>query len=171
MVALVMAMLAVCWAGAFAAGNKRIFPLRVTKSAIKNHDPAWCFNSVKNCHHSYPAADIFVAPGTRARAIVAGTVFSKTARATCKQGSPSLQIKGSDGRYYFYTHFAGGSLRVKVGDIVAVGQTLGRVGGSTCASGTSPHLHLQMYGSPIHGDQESANIQPMLTRLFDKLQP
>jgi murein DD-endopeptidase MepM/ murein hydrolase activator NlpD len=84
---------------------------------------------------------------------------------------PDLQIKGRDGRYYFYTHFAGGSLRVKVGNRVGVGEILGRVGGSRCASGTSPHLHIQMYGGPIYGDAQSVNIQPLLTRLFDKLRP
>ena len=168
---LVIAILTVCGADAFAAGTRHIFPLRVTQSAIKNHAPNWCYNSEKNCHGSYPAADIFVARGTKVRAIVAGTVFSKTARATCRSGSPSLQIKGRDGRYYFYTHFAGGSLRVKVGNRVGVGEILGRVGGSRCASGTSPHLHIQMYGGPIYGDAQSVNIQPLLTRLFDQLRP
>jgi murein DD-endopeptidase MepM/ murein hydrolase activator NlpD len=167
----VIAILTVCSADAFAAGTRHIFPLPVTRSAIKNHAPNWCYNSEKNCHGSYPAADIFVARGTKVRAIVAGTVFSKTARATCGSGSPSLQIKGRDGRYYFYTHFAGGSLRVKVGNRVGVGEILGRVGGSRCASGTSPHLHIQMYGGPIYGDAQSVNIQPLLTRLFDKLRP
>jgi len=28
-----------------------------------------------------------------------------------------------------------------------------------------------MYGGPIYGDAQSVNIQPLLTRLFDKLRP
>lgn len=95
-----------------AAGHRHVFPLQVTKSAIRDHDPTWCYNSKKNCHRTYQAADIYSRPGTKVRSIVAGTVFSKTPRATCAKGSPSLQIKGRDGRYYFVTHFAGGSVRV-----------------------------------------------------------
>ncbi|MBL8207092.1 MAG: M23 family metallopeptidase, partial [Blastocatellia bacterium] len=47
-----------------------------------------------------------------------------------------------NGRYAFDTHLQPGSLRVKVGDKVKVGQVLGLVGNS--GNSTEPHLHFHL---------------------------
>jgi murein DD-endopeptidase MepM/ murein hydrolase activator NlpD len=51
-----------------------------------------------------------------------------------------LDIGG--GRFAFYAHLQPGSLRVKVGDRVRAGQTLGLVGNS--GNSTEPHLHFHL---------------------------
>jgi murein DD-endopeptidase MepM/ murein hydrolase activator NlpD len=150
---------------------RHIFPLKTTQAAIRRHRPTWCYNSRVNCHHDYPAADIFIDRGTVVRAIVAGLVITRAEvkRCTAAGGSAHLQLKGADGKYYFYTHLAPGSLRVKLHAHVKRGQQLGQVGGRACAEGTTPHLHIQMNDTVINGDGDSMNIQPRLIRLFDKL--
>ncbi|HKQ73123.1 MAG TPA: M23 family metallopeptidase [Blastocatellia bacterium] len=56
------------------------------------------------------------------------------------------------GRYAFYAHLQPGSLRVKVGDKVRRGQTLGLVGNS--GNSTEPHLHFHISdaNSPLGAD-------------------
>jgi murein DD-endopeptidase MepM/ murein hydrolase activator NlpD len=154
-----------------AVGVEHVFPLRTTQAAIRHHRPTWCYTSRTNCHHGYPAADIFTDPGTPTRAIVAGKVIVRTdvKRCTISGGSDSLQIRGRDGRYYFYTHMAAGSLRVQLHAHVTPGERLGRVGRSHCAEGASPHLHIQMNTTVIWGNSDSMNIQPRLVRLFRRL--
>lgn len=50
------------------------------------------------------------------------------------------------GRYLLYGHMDPGSVRVKVGDKVEVGQELGLVGSS--GNSTTPHLHFQLQTEP-----------------------
>jgi murein DD-endopeptidase MepM/ murein hydrolase activator NlpD len=155
-----------------AVAVRHIFPLKTTQAAITNHTPTWCYPSHKNCHGVYPAADIFIRPGTPTRAIVAGEVITWTEVHRCRAvvgGSADLQIQGVDGRYYFYTHMAAGSLQVRLHAHVRRGQKLGDVGRSPCAQGASPHLDIQMNDTVINGDADSKNIQPLLVRLFQKL--
>lgn len=150
------------------------FPLKTSRSAIVSNNPQWCYSNKSNCHHDYPAADIFSKPGTEVIAAVSGTVINAknndtSSCAPTKGGSPSTQIKGSDGRYYFYTHFAAGSLVVSKGQKVKAGDKLGKVGDKSCAMGTSPHLHIQWFSSLIMGDGQSMNIQPPLVKSFGAL--
>lgn len=51
-------------------------------------------------------------------------------------------IKIADGTYALYAHLQPGSLRVKLGDSVKRGQTLGLVGNS--GNSTAPHLHFHL---------------------------
>jgi hypothetical protein len=51
-----------------------------------------------------------------------------------------------NGRYAFYAHLQPGSIRVKAGDRVRTGQTLGLVGNS--GNGNAPHLHFQVSDRP-----------------------
>jgi murein DD-endopeptidase MepM/ murein hydrolase activator NlpD len=50
------------------------------------------------------------------------------------------------GRYAFYAHLQPGSIRVKVGDRVRVGQVLGLLGNS--GNSNAPHLHFQISDRP-----------------------
>lgn len=51
-----------------------------------------------------------------------------------------------NGAYAFYSHLQPGSIRVKAGDRVQTGQTLGLVGNS--GNGNAPHLHFQVSDRP-----------------------
>ncbi|QQS69116.1 peptidoglycan DD-metalloendopeptidase family protein [Candidatus Saccharibacteria bacterium] len=159
------------------------FPLKTTQTRIKTAQYqdatykltkwAWCYTSQTNCHHDYPAADIFDNPGTEVVAAVGGTVVRYRPKPSCspeRGGSPSIQIKGDDGNYYFYTHFRGGSLlQSQEGARIDQGQTLGVIGEPACAQGTQPHVHFQAYSSPITGNPTSSNVQPILIKAFGAL--
>lgn len=120
-------------------GNASLrFPLNVTQAQIKNHSPAWCWDSKTNCHHDYNAADIFASTGTTVVSPVSGTiksVGSNPARVT---------IKDSFGRLWYLTHMLDGSLAVRDEQAVSKGTVIGQVGNSADAAGTSPHLHIDM---------------------------
>jgi hypothetical protein len=73
----------------------------------------WCYDSQTNCHHDYQAADIFIRPGTNARAVVDATIISKDNVRACNahaggDGYSRMQLRGADGRYHFYAHLAAG---------------------------------------------------------------
>ncbi len=51
-----------------------------------------------------------------------------------------------DGRFVFYAHLQPGSIPVRVGDTVASGQLIGRVGNS--GNSTEPHLHFHVADGP-----------------------
>jgi hypothetical protein len=57
-------------------------------------------------------------------------------------GGNHVILDVGNGRYAFYAHLQPGSLRVKVGDRVRRGQTLGLVGNS--GNSTEPHLHFHI---------------------------
>jgi hypothetical protein len=50
-------------------------------------------------------------------------------------------------RFAFYAHLQPGSVRVRVGDRVSVGETLGLLGNS--GNSNAPHLHFQLMNGPI----------------------
>ncbi len=159
------------------------FPLKTTQTRIKTAQYqdatykltkwVWCYTSQTNCHHDYPAADIFDTPGTEIVAAVGGTVVRYKPKPSCSPelgGYPSIQIKGDDGNYYFYAHFRGGSLlQSQEGARIEQGQTLGVIGEPACAQGTQPHLHFQAYSSRITGNSTASNVQPILTKAFGAL--
>lgn len=53
-----------------------------------------------------------------------------------------VTVTHSDGTYAYYGHLRSGSMVVKVGDPVTVGEKLALVGSSGCSTG--PHLHFEM---------------------------
>ena len=57
-------------------------------------------------------------------------------------GGNHLVVDIGGGRYAFYAHMRPGSLRVKLGDQVTVGQLLGNVGNS--GNSSEPHLHMHV---------------------------
>ena len=75
-----------------------------------------------------------------------------------------LILELGSGNYCLYAHLQPGSLRVKVGDRVTRGQTLGRVGNS--GNSTEPHLHFQVMNGTSLLDPEGV---PYLIDSFELL--
>jgi len=61
-----------------------------------------------------------------------------------------VSVAVGDGRYLLYAHLQPGSIKVKVGDRVRVGQLLGLLGSS--GNSNAPHLHFQMMDGPTPVD-------------------
>lgn len=57
-----------------------------------------------------------------------------------------VSVEIGKGRYAFYAHLQPGSIKVKVGDRVRVGQLLGLLGSS--GNSNAPHLHFQVMDGP-----------------------
>ncbi|MEK7153199.1 MAG: phage tail tip lysozyme, partial [Patescibacteria group bacterium] len=126
-------------AGGVAIVDGLAFPLKTTKTTIKNNPEArWCFESQANCHHDYNAADIHAPIGTLVVAATPGIVVNIGSNPT------SMSVKGNDKRSYFYQHMGAGTAKVKPGQRVTAGQPLGNVGNRQDAFGTNPHLHFDI---------------------------
>jgi Peptidase family M23 len=63
-----------------------------------------------------------------------------------KAGGNHVVVAIGGGRYAFYAHLQPGTIRVNVGQKVAVGQVLGLLGNS--GNSNAPHLHFQVMDSP-----------------------
>jgi len=61
-------------------------------------------------------------------------------------GGNHVVVDMGHGRYAFYAHFQPGSIRVKVGQKVSVGQVIGLLGNSGNSDG--PHLHFHLMDGP-----------------------
>lgn len=61
-------------------------------------------------------------------------------------GGNQVVVAAGHGRYAFYAHLQPGSVRVKVGDRVRVGEPLGLLGNS--GNSNAPHLHFQLMDGP-----------------------
>jgi hypothetical protein len=63
-----------------------------------------------------------------------------------KAGGNHVVVAIGGGRYAFYAHLQPGSVRVKLGQKVKVGQTLGLLGNS--GNSSAPHLHFHIMDTP-----------------------
>jgi hypothetical protein len=63
-----------------------------------------------------------------------------------KAGGNHVVVAIGGGRYAFYAHLQPGSIRVKLGQKVKVGQTLGLLGNS--GNSDAPHLHFHIMSTP-----------------------
>ncbi|HEX3737805.1 MAG TPA: M23 family metallopeptidase, partial [Solirubrobacterales bacterium] len=63
-----------------------------------------------------------------------------------KAGGNHVVVAMGGGRYVFYAHLQPGTIRVKVGEKVKVGETLGLLGNS--GNSNAPHLHFHVMDSP-----------------------
>jgi Membrane proteins related to metalloendopeptidases len=70
-------------------------------------------------------------------------------------------IKHAEGEYSILAHFKQNSIRVRVGDKVAKGQTIGLCGNS--GNSSEPHLHFQVQNAPFFEDEAS------MKTFFEKL--
>ena len=65
-------------------------------------------------------------------------------------------IKHADGEYSLFAHFKQNSIRVKLGDKVTKGQTLGLCGNS--GNSSEAHLHFQVQNTPFFSDEASMKV-------------
>jgi hypothetical protein len=75
-------------------------------------------------------------------------------------GGNYVSVAVGGGRYAFYAHLQPGSIKVKVGDRVRVGETLALLGSS--GNSNAPHLHFQMMDGP--GPVESNGVPYRFSR-------
>lgn len=81
----------------------------------------------------------------------AGTIINKSdgffdMNCTCTGNWNAVYVQHSDGSVAWYGHMVKGSLTTKtIGQTVAKGEYLGKVGSSGCSTG--PHLHLEIYSN------------------------
>ncbi|CAN5451872.1 hypothetical protein BH20ACI1_BH20ACI1_18370 [soil metagenome] len=65
-------------------------------------------------------------------------------------------IKHADGEYSLFAHFKQNSIRVKVGDKLTKGQTIGLCGNS--GNSSEPHLHFQVQNAAFFEDEASMKV-------------
>lgn len=73
----------------------------------------------------------------------------------------TIIIRHADGEYSLFAHFKQNSIRVKVGDKVTRGQTIGLCGNS--GNSSEAHLHFQVQNAPFFEDEAS------MKTFFEKL--
>lgn len=158
-----------------------LFPLQTTKSAIHNGAELngrvlkWDEALISSYHHSYPAADIHVRPGTKVLAARSGKVAKINNPAVCSVSNfPYVLVEGIDGLSYLYSHLAPGSIPVKEGELIERSVVIGEVGKSACAQNTAPHLHFdisrfQNFRGVGLGRLFMVDPQPLLSRSFNEL--
>ena len=67
--------------------------------------------------------------------------------ATCVTGFAWLFLEMGGGRYALYAHLRAGSIKVKPGDRVKLGQVMAHVGNS--GNTLAPHLHFHVMDAPV----------------------
>lgn len=98
------------------------------------------------CHHDYNASDIHAPEGWPVIAMKEGTVQS--ARDAYDSAGGRLQIRGSDGFLYYYSHLDPSSIPQKFLEgnsvSVAAGEYLGDIGAPRFAAEAAPHVHVDL---------------------------
>ncbi len=101
--------------------------------------------SVCKAGHPYIAYDLFAPQGTQIRAVSKGEVISAKV-GSCGHGkNKAFTVSVFDSEKnttYFYQHMDPDAGGVKKGDIIKPGDPIGKVGPSSAACDTNPHLHI-----------------------------
>ena len=98
--------------------------------------------------------DIFAPKGTPLISCVNGTIQS--IRRNSDVGGNTVNIKGNDGKNYYYAHLNSVNNELEKGESITKGKFLGTVGNTGNAMGTHPHLHFSIY----KGDYRKGSIDP-----------
>lgn len=100
-------------------------------------------------HHDYPATDIFAACGDVYRAATSGRIigvertdrWQPSTNTGETRGGLSVTLLGADGVRYYGSHLRSVDTTITAGQLVAAGQSLGRVGNTGSARGIACHVH------------------------------
>ena len=109
--------------------------------------------------HTHQGQDIMAASGTPVVAPHAGRITWVAYQA---EGAGYYVVMASDGEpyYYVFMHLLQGSIVVKAGDHVELGQRLGAVGATGVAQG--PHLHFEIWDGPWYNGGHPIDPLPFL---------
>lgn len=118
------------------------YPLPLGSAVASGYGPRQCSNCYSNFHHGI---DIFPGAGTPIAAMANGVVSKANAGGGDAMGVSVTIEHVIDGQPVtsVYGHLQAGSMTLKVGDQVAVGQVIGLVGATGNAAGA--HLHFEVH--------------------------
>jgi peptidoglycan LD-endopeptidase LytH len=110
---------------------------------------AGCEVNFTRAHHDYAASDILAKAGCKFVAPIDGVIdevsrvdtWSGKVNLGITRGGRSVSLIGVDGVRYYGSHLRSIPSKIVPGLAVKAGQTLGTVGSTGSARGTSPHLH------------------------------
>ncbi|MET0603974.1 MAG: M23 family metallopeptidase [Baekduia sp.] len=115
--------------------------------------------------HEHQGQDVIAAEGTPVVAPLAGTIIARDYQPSA--AGFYLAMDAADGRSFFFAHCQKDTFAVTVGQAVAAGQQLCRVGQTGDASG--PHLHFEIWIGGWRRDKTSAPVDPLAQLLaWDK---
>jgi murein DD-endopeptidase MepM/ murein hydrolase activator NlpD len=115
--------------------------------------------------HEHEGQDVLAAEGTPVVAPLAGTIIARDYQASA--AGFYLAMDAADGRSFFFAHCQKDTFAVTVGQAVAAGQQLCRVGQTGDATG--PHLHFEIWINGWRRDKTSAPVDPLAQLLaWDK---
>jgi murein DD-endopeptidase MepM/ murein hydrolase activator NlpD len=107
--------------------------------------------------HVHQGQDVVAAEGTPVLAPLAGTVVARDYQAS--GAGFYLTVDVPDGRSFFFAHCAKDTFAVALGQAVAAGQQLCRVGHTGDASG--PHLHFEIWVGGWRRGSASRPVDPL----------
>ncbi|HWI73986.1 MAG TPA: M23 family metallopeptidase [Baekduia sp.] len=107
--------------------------------------------------HIHEGQDIVAAEGLPVVAPLAGTIIARDYQAS--GAGFYLAEDAADGRSFFFAHCQKDTFAVSVGQTVAAGQQLCRVGQTGDATG--PHLHFEIWIGGWRRDMDSTPIDPL----------
>src|SRR5918994_1413500 len=109
------------------------------------------------CSRRHKGNDLMAAEGTPAVAVESGMIAKVTDEDVGK-GGLSLWLLGDSGNAYYYAHNSANLVRV--GQLVARGQVIARVGHTGNAATTPPHIHFQINRCGELSSDEPCTINP-----------
>jgi murein DD-endopeptidase MepM/ murein hydrolase activator NlpD len=109
------------------------------------------------CSRRHKGNDLMAAEGTPAVAVESGVIAKVTDKDVGK-GGLSLWLRGDSGNAYYYAHNSANLVRV--GQRVARGQVIARVGHTGNAATTPPHIHFQINRCGELSSDEPCTISP-----------
>jgi biotin carboxyl carrier protein len=107
--------------------------------------------------HEHQGQDVLAAQGTPVIAPLAGTIIARDYQASA--AGFYLAMDAADGRSFFFAHCQKDTFAVTVGQAVAAGQQLCRVGQTGDATG--PHLHFEIWINGWRRDKTSTPVDPL----------
>jgi len=107
--------------------------------------------------HEHQGQDVLAAEGTPVLAPLAGTIIARDYQAS--GAGFYVAMDAVDGRSFFFAHCQQDTFAVTVGQAVAAGQQLCRVGHTGDATG--PHLHFEIWIGGWRRDASSHPVDPL----------